>query len=71
MERKALKTLIKEHKHLITTDCVFYGYSYPIRGKDGYQVKIEDLTEEQLNKRYSNRDWLIEDGDLCIKYGGR
>lgn len=71
MERKSLKTLIKEHNHLITSSQVFYAYEYPINGWDGCLIKIEELTEEQLNKRYSDKDWFIEDGDLCIKYGGR
>lgn len=65
---KSLKTLIKENKKNITTNSVFYGYEKPINGCDGYSIKIEELTEEKLNKRYLDSEWFIEDGDLCIKY---
>ena len=65
--KRALKTIIKETEYLITTGCVFYCYERQINGVDGYQVKIEDLTDEQLNQRYAERDWWVEDGDLCLR----
>ena len=66
---KALNTLIKENKKYITTNKVFYAYSsVSSNGDDGYLVDINELTDEQLNKRYSEIQWWIEDGDLCLHY---
>lgn len=66
---KTLKTLIKENKKYITTNNVFFAYSQKAsNGDDGYFVSINELTDEQLNKRYLEREWWIEDGDLCLHY---
>lgn len=67
MGRKALRTLLKDYEYFLTTGCVFYAYETQVNGVDGYSVKIKDLTEEELKKRYLERDWWIEDGDLCVK----
>ena len=34
-----------------------------------YQVKVSELTDEELNEEYWGREWWIEDNELCLMKG--
>jgi hypothetical protein len=66
---KTLKTIISENRKYITAGKVDYCY---IGGRsDGsdvaLSVDLDNLTSEQLKKRYAEWQWWVEDGALCIK----
>lgn len=66
MNARKLKNLIKENKPLITSGKVCYCYFHTDKCN---QVSIEELTQEELDTRYKNSEWWIEDGDLCLMEG--
>ena len=34
-----------------------------------HQVKVSELTDEELEEKYLSREWWIEDNDLCLMKG--
>ena len=66
MSARKLKTIIKENEPLITSGMVCYCYFHTAKCK---QVKIENLTIEELEIRYKKSEWWIEEGDLCLMKG--
>ena len=66
MASKKLKTLIQENEPLITSGKVCYCYFHTDRCK---QVEIKNLTNEELESRWKNAEWWVEEGDLCLMKG--
>ena len=64
-----LREIIKLNQKEITTGRIFIAYEPGKQtryNKDGYLIDIKDLTKKQLNMEFSERQWWIEDGDLCL-----
>ena len=66
MRARKLKHLIEQNRPLITSGKVCYCYFHTEKCK---QVAIEKLTEEELEVRYKNSEWWVEEGDLCLMKG--
>ena len=74
--KKKLKTLlaIAEADPRFTKKCVAYcypaGHHFQLKLDKAYRrVKVEDLTAEELNERWSSTEWWIEDEELCLCRG--
>lgn len=52
-------------------DYCYHAYTYvqPEMGDVANQVKIKDLTEEQLEERWNESEVWVESGDLCLCKG--
>lgn len=59
---KTLRQIIKTLGDTITNSRVCYCRN----GKVHSSFSINELSQEQLNVKYSSREWFIEDNDLCI-----
>ena len=68
MYARKLKTLIEENRPLIVSGMVCYCY---FDTEKCTQVAIDKLSKEELDKRFKNSEWWIEDGDLCLMEGRR
>ena len=60
---RTLQKLIKDNEVWIRTNCVCF---CDIDDRKCNIVKITDLTPIQLNTKYKESEWWLEDGDLCI-----
>lgn len=63
---KKLSTIIKECSSSITTNQVCYCYFHT---DQCYPMAIPKLTKEQLDERWHESEWWIEEGDLCLMRG--
>ena len=66
MAARKLKTIIVENEPLIKSGKVCYCYFHTDKCK---QVDIDKLTIEELDTRYKESEWWVEEGDLCLMKG--
>lgn len=65
---RKLKTIINNTMANITSHKVCYCYFHTDKCT---RVDIYDLSETELNERYYESEWWLEEGDLCLMKGRR
>lgn len=66
MKARKLKNLIVQNQPLIQTGMVCYCYFHT---EKCLRKSIGDLTQDELDVRYGESEWWIEEGDLCLMKG--